>query len=349
MKNLLLCLALAAGVGGCASTPDIKVGYYLPTTTVKAKVTRTLTCDNADNIFIANTVVLTPVHSADTSQQIEFDISELDGTFSNTSFTIELYDDGRLKGVNASSEGQAGEALKTGIELLSSKLGAFRNQPYPGECDLINRFKRNDAGKVVRTETLTLSYEGSANPAFNSSSKAVPLSTSLDGRYSTLLDLTGNPRIKTGANTAIAPPVVQTSLSGKSYPTVELRPAALVEYTVSIEGATALDQFKTASLHKQSVRIANANATAYKVPVPKAASFGSTEFALAVSESGAVTKLTYGSDSGATQLIGVAGGFPDDEADPTTAERAAEIKAQADLIAQQARLVRCQANPSECT
>jgi len=351
MRTLFLASALSLVVVACASTPDISLGYNLPKTTVTAKVTRTLTCDASDNIFIANTVVLTPTHSADTSAYKTFDISKLEATFSNTDFTIEYYDDGRLKSINTTSEGQAGGVLKTAVEILSSKLGAFRNEPFPDECDLINRYKTDKDGKIVRTETLTLVYEAEASTQPNSSGGSVQLSTILDDRYDGLLALIGSPMIATGAEEVISPPVDQNSI-GKNTddPILTLRKLSRLKYTVSIEGDGALPQFQTPDIHSETLVLARSSAADYSVPVPKGASFGTVSFEIAVEESGAVSKLKYGSDSGAQQVINVGSAFPDKEEDEaeTTADRVAEVKAQADLIAQQARLVRCQAVPEDC-
>lgn len=349
MNKIVLALACALGIASCASTPDVTVTYFLPKTTVNAKVTRTITCDAESNLILASSTVLTPVHAADISKPQTFDVSRLDGLFVNTTFSMDLTEDGRLKGVNTTSKGQAGEVVKTGIELLSSKLGLMNAPRYPEHCDLINKYKRDANGNVVRTETLTITYEGVAESTPNSSAIPILKSTILDGRFNELLALIGQPMIKTGEASPIAPTVAQDRIDIKKYPTLAVRQMSSVLYTVMISGDETLPQFRSDKLHEQSLLVAMPDASTYSIPLPKSAAFGNTNFAVAMNESGAVTKLTYGSDSGAPQLIGAASAFPDKEADLTTAQRAAEIKAQADLIAQQARLVRCQAAPDACT
>ena len=87
----------------------------------------------------------------------------------------------------------------------------------------------------------------------------------------------------------------------------------------------------------------------YDLPIPKAAFFGTQTFSLAVAESGAITQIGYGANSGASQVLGTAENAVNSFAGQTTAERAAEAKAEADLIAQQQRLIRCIADQINCT
>jgi hypothetical protein len=83
----------------------------------------------------------------------------------------------------------------------------------------------------------------------------------------------------------------------------------------------------------------------YKLPIPKAALFGKQTFTLAVSEAGAVTSVGYGKTSATAGVLNALGAIAAPE---TTAAKAAELKAEADLIAQQQRLVICQTKPSDC-
>lgn len=345
MKKMIVIAGLT--LAGCASVPDVSVRYYPPVTTVTAKVTQTVTCDESDQLILARTTDLTPTHAADTDSPFLFDLERLEGFLSDTSFTMELTEDGRLKGINATSKGQAGEVIKTGVELLVTKLGALNPTKFTEECDLINKSKVDEAGKPVRTDTLTLVYEGAAPGAPNAAGNVLVLTTVLSEDYSGILSLIGTPKISTGNAGFIEPAIDQASVSETAYPTLELRQLSAMKYSVSIEGGIPL--FNDPEAYSQTIRVALSSAGTYKVPVPKSAAFGNTAFELAVSEAGAVTKLSYGADTGAGSMIGIGGAFRDYEEDPTTAERAAEIKAEADLIAQQARLVRCQADPKSCT
>ncbi len=86
----------------------------------------------------------------------------------------------------------------------------------------------------------------------------------------------------------------------------------------------------------------------YLLPIPKAALFGKQNFALSLADSGAVTAIEYGKATGAAGPLNVLGAAATAAAPDSTAAKAAEVKAQADLIAQQQRLTRCQAHPAQC-
>ena len=89
--------------------------------------------------------------------------------------------------------------------------------------------------------------------------------------------------------------------------------------------------------------------TPYSVPIPKAAIFGKQEFAITIEESGVVSKIQYAKDTGAAQGLAVAGSLLDEFEKDSASEKANAIKAEADLIAAQQRLIRCQTNPANCT
>jgi hypothetical protein len=86
----------------------------------------------------------------------------------------------------------------------------------------------------------------------------------------------------------------------------------------------------------------------FTLPIPKAALFGKSAFAIALGESGAITTLQYAKETGVAQVLNVAGAAVPSLQGPTAAQRAADIKAEADLIAAQERLVRCLANRVAC-
>jgi hypothetical protein len=98
-----------------------------------------------------------------------------------------------------------------------------------------------------------------------------------------------------------------------------------------------------------STNIALPQSTTYELAIPKAAVFGKQSFSLTLAESGAVTSVDYGKLSGASGALNAATSAVGAAAPESTANKAAEVKSQADLIAQQQRLVRCQAQPDKCT
>ena len=85
----------------------------------------------------------------------------------------------------------------------------------------------------------------------------------------------------------------------------------------------------------------------YTLPIPKAALFGKQSFQLTLSDTGDITTVDYGKLSGAAgagnAAAAVASAYP-----TATANAANELKSQADIIAQQHRLIGCHTNPTGC-
>lgn len=87
----------------------------------------------------------------------------------------------------------------------------------------------------------------------------------------------------------------------------------------------------------------------YDIIVPAGQLFGTNEMELEIGPAGNVTKVKYGSTSGVSDGIGSLNSLVEALDDSTSStEQAAELKGQADIIAQQQRLIRCQVDPSTC-
>ncbi|MEC7289170.1 MAG: hypothetical protein VXW22_03640, partial [Pseudomonadota bacterium] len=76
--------------------------------------------------------------------------------------------------------------------------------------------------------------------------------------------------------------------------------------------------------------------------------FGANRFEIELSDSGIPTTLGFGVDSGVAATVTAANSVVTTAQGQSIAEQAAETKAEADLIAQQQRLIRCQANRETC-
>jgi hypothetical protein len=82
----------------------------------------------------------------------------------------------------------------------------------------------------------------------------------------------------------------------------------------------------------------------YTVPIPKGRPFGKQSLELALTDSGAITTLHYGRESGTAAVIGsvndIVGAFPTETA---------TLNAQSDLIAAQQKNLKCKMDPSNCS
>lgn len=83
----------------------------------------------------------------------------------------------------------------------------------------------------------------------------------------------------------------------------------------------------------------------YDLPIPKAELFGTQSFSLSVAQSGEITSIEYGMNSGTAGALTAANSIITPE---TPASEASALKAQSDLIAQQTRYVLCETQRDQC-
>jgi hypothetical protein len=86
----------------------------------------------------------------------------------------------------------------------------------------------------------------------------------------------------------------------------------------------------------------------YQIPIPSPAMFGKTAFGISLSDYGSVTSLHYGETDGASEAMGAVGQIANVLKPKTTEDAINELKGQADLIAQQQRLIGCEVSPLTC-
>ena len=86
----------------------------------------------------------------------------------------------------------------------------------------------------------------------------------------------------------------------------------------------------------------------YQIPIPSPATFGMTSFGISLSDYGSVTSLHYGETSGASDALDAAGQIANFLKPKTSEDVPNDLKSQADLIAQQQRLIGCEVSPSTC-
>ncbi len=325
---------VGVSVGGCGSIPDAEVTYYKATTKVFVKVTRTVACNGQDVPLIADTVVPSVVHSADITKPEQFKLAALRGPFTDSDVKFELFEDGRLKSVNAAVTGQAEGAIKAAATFVTV-LMAFDGTPppHPVECAFI---AKHGAGKPI-----TLIYEAMIDPA-NA------------GRQSIAPDPASAPYAQALTKALPAPCAVVTEKVAGRVPVqykpesqdllLAVRQPAWLKFTV---GTVTPGNGCSGKLWDGQVLVAQLG-TDYVLPVPKAALFGKQTFGAGFSEAGSLTSIQYVSGSGAASALGAATSLATAAQGETTAAKAAAVKAEADLIAQQQRLVQCLADPKSC-
>jgi hypothetical protein len=328
-----LCSAMAAG---CASTPDVTVNYYGVKWNAVATVTQMVACARNNTRLVALPAVSVATnYSSDTARPLRIAIKQLDGVFSDADFAMTLTDDGRLKTINQTSTGQGEAIVKSAVGLLAA-LPAIKtllqDETELKECRDIDKWT---GGKGPAT----LVYKATIDAA-----KLGPLPV-------------------TTINVDPAPESKQLhDLLAKRLPAITMdigKPSgvsARASYPGNSSGVVLLELQKTAFLDltvRQDNMTIGANrilvptADTYQVPIPKAAFFGKQGFSLALSDAGAVTSIGYVKTSGSAGALNALASIAGIETSTATA-KAAELKAQADVIAQQQRLIVCETKPLDC-
>ena len=335
---------------GCATLPDVSVGYYLPRTDISFKVIRTVACNKKNELQVVNSATSSVIHSADRSpcnfKKIE--LTKLKGFFSDTDVKFDFYDDGRLKNINATSTGEGEAILKTVVAIASAAALAWTEiiPTYPEACGSIR-----NAGDG-NPPTMTLVYDGKVNvdEGYYDSGQEIGADPKT-GIYLKNTDGLANAvgKVCVFVEKPSAPgALVLPNTPNKSDYKLELRQPALVNIAI-IAGSNSCDKLEDQKFEptwQGKVPVAQVG-TLYYLPIPAPKIFGKEVFAASFTDSGMLTSIQYVKNTGAGQALNVINsGLTALESE--TAQSAEKVKAEADLIAQQQRLAQCLVNPSTC-
>jgi len=338
MARFGLSVAMAACLAACASVPDVEYSYYLPKSDTQLTLNQSIDCNAAKtNIVVVNSGSVATVYSADFDKQEKIRIKAIEGSFpifEDSDVGFGFYEDGRLKSVNQTTTGEAEAIIKSAISLAAAAAPFFAlvDQTLP-ECDTINKW---GAGKPV-TITFNSKIDGSTPTGVEKSMDIAQGSAELYAE----LNATGRfpaPHMK----------ITRAPINGAGAHYVGTTPnAELVMLTLR---KTAVETMEIAYKGTQ-VWTGNAvipMAGTYDLPIPKAALFGKQSFTLAIAESGAITSVDYLKNTGAAGALNAGTSIATAAAGETPAQKAADLKAKADEIAQAQRYARCLAQPDKC-
>lgn len=334
-KTVAPVLALASMLGGCAHLPHATIGYYLPTSDVSFKVIRTIACDAGGNPVIATAVTPTVRHFANRTDPNAFKkvaLTKLNGDFSDADVKFDFYEDGRLSAVNATSTGQGEAILKTAITLTATavKMGTMVALTLtPGECQQIKDFGGGKPLTITYSATVALADGATTVIAADPDSAFYA-----DTFKAVLLPITAT----VIGHTTPDKPVDFTPATDDVV--LDLRQPGMVHIALTVAGTAK-------PVWDDSLVVASVG-TPYQLPVPRPATFGKKTLAAAFAESGAIKSVQFVSNTGAGQALNVASAGLTALDGDTTAQKAAQVKAEGDLIAAQQRLVACKADPTTC-
>lgn len=357
---------LSLVVGGCASVPDVTIQYRPVQWSTLVTIAHTISCASKDAAMpvVKTSADVQPLYSAGKpDDRFSIRLAALDRFYADTDVKLTFTDDGRLKGINQSTEGK-GESLVTAAVTAAAALsgagalGALGTGlvvdvpnarsgfgPDPSICSIVAEESGTDPAKPVSVSIAhyLLLNEGNlgAAPVLN----VVGAHKALKERLVTA-GQTFVPRVQPVLDPTPRQPVARPSscvvgrgdaqMSGNDVPLCLQQTGNL---TVSVfDGGS--------ELKSSSMRVPLPNQT-LALPVPKAALFGKQNFSLELAESGQILTLGYGRSTGAPAALQALGSIAKFEVTQETAEAAA-LRAASDLIKEQRRAIACAADPTKC-
>jgi hypothetical protein len=287
-------------LGACASTPDVVIQYYPAKSVTTFTTTQNLACTQDQmTLVVTNTVSASTEYSADTSKPPHsVRIKDLDNEFADASLSVELFGDGRLKSINASStgEGQAVISAAAGLAGMMAPMVGSSPGAGPRKLPVCAVLKNWSDGKAALSfvKSLDVAQLPQASPVPLNDENAAVNDPGLYGRISGYL-----PRVMLLLSEKTSVPRAATYNARDPHNTISLT----LRDTSRIV-ATFLSEDQTGQHLLGSKSFIVPGPGDYVLPIPKAALFGGETFSIALSESGAVASISYGKTSGAAAAVG---------------------------------------------
>ena len=360
MHRTGMIVTMALAFAGCAQIPDVTARYYSAKTDVHVRLVRTLGCDAQNYPYLTSAVTSVITHSADVNSEHTFRPADFGAFFANGDVKLEFYPDGRLKGLNSSATGQAQPILDAAIKVAGGPFSIENNKAKPKCADFRARYA--DKPQTLVFEVRYSLAEPTSPPANAGEAPAwtppQPISIPPDPQYadqwSEFYELLGTPCLAfTSTGTTKAPITAKgvssdgwaDSESAGSDAQISLKARQPAQVRVSVRLAYQPD-CRGNEIWASVIPVAQLGAK-YTIPIPKPPLFGKQTFAASFDEAGGLGVLQYSQDSGATSGL-TAIDTAQASGKTMAAEETSALKAEADLIAAQQRLVKCQITPASC-
>jgi hypothetical protein len=345
MKRAMLTIGACLTIlGGCASAPNATFSYHPPVLQVAVSVTLTVSCngDKTAPVFQISTAV-TPTYTAD--KHVTWSIDLPHSAFADVDFNPQFTDDGQLTSIGSTLTGQGTTILKDVIALGVDVAAVGGGNGNKAALPVCSGLLANPVNIIYDTNldfSTNIPGPSDAPVALKPRSYLLSLDVALRHQLANF-----NMPFFTAQVTVTDDDRVQfddASRNGGSYIGLKLREVKNGELVIkdSTSGYKVYDSALAIPLPGDVNQY-------YTVLLPKPALFGGSVFSLTLSTSGAIKSIDYKTTSGTASAIEV-GSSAITAATPTSAAaRAADLKAQADVIAQQTRLAKCIATPASCS
>lgn len=329
---------------GCASTPDVKVEYFQPKAITTISLVQTAGCkkivDKGTERYVPYMLAeatMTAIYSSDRSNPDYIDMSELDGALSNTTTTVNLRPDGRLMGISTESAGQGQEIIEGVVAVAGAFVSGANLATEKRVCETLLTFKD---GIFQLTRRAALDF--SQYPAGKQDSVQLSPTTGSNRLLRDLSSILGEPEIEFTPNSAVTGSgsgKVKTSTHGVTWsgsgPALKLRQPIPQDITLKIN-PTIGQRYE----EKFTIMDPTRGPDAF-VPLPNAPIFGTNSMTLQLSESGSITQLQYGSQSGTRAGLNAANTVIDSLNGPSREELLQELTTENNILAQQRRRMVC--------
>jgi len=310
------------------------------------------------------------------------------GVLSDEDIAVARTDDGRLSAINASSAGESGTVLQDAVTVASVAalaMGAARVEGGAMQpCQIVAENFSGDATKtapsIALTYSLNIGYildksqkegvpdkvsmieaDDEDNVEMPTPSRGTtltipiaPASRAMSSALQNKTDGAGLPSglfgfdIKLSKITPLKLDAKWTEQPSRIH--AKLNRVDVVALTIRGPEQTGVGEhpkFNTADVYTSSTEVPIKSY--YDVPLPDGEWFGKETFALSLTNAGAISKIEYGTTTGTTDMANVASAAAKAvKAPQTTADEAANVQSQADLIYEQQRLIVCQQTPTQC-
>ncbi len=320
-------------LSGCASIPDVTYNYYQATWSSSVVVTQTVGCSaKLDSVmYVHSSTVSTSFGRDSTKPPFKLRIKDLDGVVADAEVAITFTDDGRLKSINQSSTGQGESVIKAfaGVHGTLSALGAWAlalDGSPQRDCADIDKWGDKKPISLIYRVSLSAKDVGTTVD-LKASAESENLYKKIQSHlptYSAKVEIDGD-----------VTPVAQYSGGTSDHVFLELQKTKRIKVTVSSSKNETVG----------TARVTIPTPDTYKLPIPKAALFGKQSFAISLTDAGAISSLGYGRTVGTAGALNALNAIASLD---TPAAEAAELKAVADVLAQQQRIVLCQTKPDQC-
>jgi hypothetical protein len=388
-RNHLIMTVIFAGLCGCAHIPPVATTYYRPKAETRLVVTRTLAC-NAERtrLFTATSVEPATSYTSDLGKPLgHVNYDRMDRLFTSANLAVNLTDDGRLAGVNATGSGDAGPALKSAFSMASSfgprlmeSMTLLRDRMPPEREKVRELCDALAANRPLRdTSTPRASGAGDDDTDPLTLTFAIDLGYAGEGGAVLLARRDGGTHAAPPARTIALTPALE---SEAAYERIRrFLPAEMFTVTLEREDPLANKQaewtdrdrpadenlvvtLNTVSLVHLELDAVDDDLTGvaplwrgavavptdgdYDVPVPLPQWFGNEKFAMSLTGYGSIANLEYGKDSGAADATDLAASTLTTLAGAADSSSQYAAQSRTALISSQQRAVRCLATPSTC-